>query len=70
MRLAALGLAALLSTVGSTAYAQSHTAPTQGAWTPPRSALSSAIPTLAEDAALQAAVAAETRPAADRARDD
>jgi predicted methyltransferase len=70
MRLAALGLAALLSTVAvTTASAQSQTAPTQGAWTPPRSALSSAIPTFAEDAALQAAVAAETRPAADRARD-
>ena len=70
MRLAAFGLAALLSTVAvTTASAQSQTAPTQGAWTPPRSALSSAIPTFAEDAALQAAVAAETRPAADRARD-
>ena len=69
MRLAALGLAALLSTVAATTAAQSQTAPTQGAWTPPRSALSSAIPSFEEDTALQAAVAAETRPAADRARD-
>lgn len=70
MRLAALGLAALLSTVASTTVlAQSPTASTQGAWTPPRSALSSAMPTLQEDAALLAAVAAPTRPAEDRARD-
>lgn len=54
------------------ALAQSSAPPaaqTEGAWTPPRSALSSAIPTLTEDTALQAAVASEARPAADRARD-
>lgn len=71
MRLAAFGLAALLSTVAVTAAtAQSQPSPqTDGAWTPPRSALSSAMPTFEEDTALKAAVAAETRPAADRARD-
>ncbi|MBJ7319358.1 MAG: class I SAM-dependent methyltransferase [Brevundimonas sp.] len=73
MRLAALGLSALLSTVAPTmAAAQSPAQPpaqTEGAWTPPRSALSSAMPTFEEDTALKAAVAAQTRPAADRARD-
>ena len=61
MRLAILGLAAALS-VAAPAVAQN--------WSPPRSALSSAVPVPTEDAALVAAVAAETRPAADRARDD
>ena len=70
MRLAALSLLALAA---AAAPVMAQTAPpasqTEGAWTPPRSALSSAMPTFAEDTALQAAVAAETRPAADRARD-
>ena len=67
MRPAVFGLAAVLL---SAAPAVAHQSPqTEGAWTPPRSALSSALPTFAEDTALQAAVAAETRPAADRARD-
>ncbi|WP_426025548.1 class I SAM-dependent methyltransferase [Brevundimonas sp. TSRC1-1] len=73
MRLAALGLSALLSTVAPTMAAAQSPAPppaqTEGAWTPPRSALSSAMPTFEEDTALKAAVAAQTRPAADRARD-
>lgn len=60
MRLALAALAALLSTAAP-ALAQD--------WNPPRSALSSAVPVPAEDEALLAAVGAETRPAADRARD-
>jgi predicted methyltransferase len=44
-------------------------AQTQGQWTPPRSALSSAMPSFEEDAALKAAVESDSRPAADRARD-
>ena len=79
MRLAALSLFAVAAAVAAPALApvqaqaQAQTVPpaaqTQGAWTPPRSALSSAMPTFADDAALQTAIAAETRPAADRARD-
>lgn len=67
MRFAAFGLAALVSTAAVPALAQSQT---EGAWTPPRSALSSAMPTFAEDTALQAAVASDARPVEDRARDD
>lgn len=77
MRSVFSGLAVLASTAAFVAtavpaLAQSSAPPaaeTEGAWTPPRSALSSAIPTLTEDTALQAAVAAQSRPAADRARD-
>lgn len=73
MRLAALSLIAVATAAAAPALAQTQTVPpaaqTQGAWTPPRSALSSAMPTFADDAALQTAIAAETRPAADRARD-
>ena len=70
MRFAALGLAVLMSATAP-AFAQTvrPAAQTEGAWTPPRSALSSAMPTFAEDTALLAAVAADSRPAADRARD-
>ncbi|NBB64276.1 methyltransferase [Pseudomonas sp. ODNR1LW] len=67
MRHHLLGLAAAL--VALPAAAQTAAPQTAAPWTPPRSALSSAMPTLQEDAALQAAVAAETRPAEDRARD-
>ena len=79
MRLAALSLFAVAAAAAAPALApvqaqaQAQTVPpaaqTQGAWTPPRSALSSAMPTFADDAALQTAIAAETRPASDRARD-
>lgn len=73
MRLAALSFFAVAAAAAAPALAQTQTVPpaaqTQGAWTPPRSALSSAMPTFADDAALQTAIAAETRPAADRARD-
>lgn len=61
MRLVALGLAALMSAAAPAAMAQN--------WNPPRSALSSAVPVPAEDAALQAAIASDSRPVADRARD-
>lgn len=67
MHLHLLGLAAAL--VALPAAAQTAAPQTAAAWSPPRSALSSAMPTLQEDAALQAAVAAPTRPAEDRARD-
>ncbi|PZU72766.1 MAG: methyltransferase [Brevundimonas sp.] len=77
MRSVFSGLAVLATTAAFVAtavpaLAQSSAPPaaqTEGAWTPPRSALSSAMPTLTEDTALQAAVAAQSRPAADRARD-
>ena len=74
MRLTALRLAAVISSLIPVAALVAPTAvmaqsQTEGAWTPPRSALSSAMPTLAEDTALQAAIAADSRPAADRARD-
>ena len=74
MRLPALGLAVLVSSAALTpvlapAHAQAQ-AQTEGAWTPPRSALSSAMPTFSEDTALKAAVASPTRSAEDRARDD
>ncbi|MCA0366943.1 MAG: methyltransferase domain-containing protein [Proteobacteria bacterium] len=77
MRSVFSGLAVLATTVAFVAtavpaLAQSSAPPaaqTEGAWTPPRSALSSAMPTLTEDTALQAAVAAQSRSAADRARD-
>ncbi|MDQ1154687.1 class I SAM-dependent methyltransferase [Brevundimonas sp. SORGH_AS_0993] len=67
----ALSVAALSVAVAGPVLAQSAppAGQTEGAWKPPRSALSSAIPTLAEDTALQAAVASEARPVADRARD-
>ncbi|WP_217695950.1 hypothetical protein, partial [Pseudomonas syringae] len=60
MRLAALGLAVLMSATAP-AFAQTArpAAQTEGAWTPPRSALSSAMPTFAEDTALLTAVAAD-----------
>ncbi|KAK0351475.1 hypothetical protein LTR94_024824, partial [Friedmanniomyces endolithicus] len=74
-----LGLAPAVLTAGAllvgsalpqAAAAQAANAPqTQGAWTPPRSALSSEIPTLAEDEALKSAIASEARPAQDKARD-
>jgi predicted methyltransferase len=67
MRLHLLGLAAVL--VALPAAAQTVPAQTEGAWTPPRSALSSTLPILEEDKALQAAVAAPTRPPEDRSRD-
>ncbi len=67
MRLAVYGLAAVLLSAAPALAQQSPQ--TQGAWTPPRSALSSAMPTFSDDTALQAAITAETRPAADRARD-
>ena len=67
MRLAVCGLAAVLLSAAPALAQQSPQ--TQGAWTPPRSALSSAMPTFSDDTALQTAIAAETRPAADRARD-
>ena len=67
MRLAVYGLAAVLLSAAPALAQQSPQ--TQGAWTPPRSALSSAMPTFSDDTALQTAIAAETRPAADRARD-
>ena len=57
MRLAIVGLAAVLVSALPAA-----------AQTPPRSALSTAIPTPQEDEALLAAVASTTRPEADRAR--
>ena len=58
MRLAIVGLAAVLVSALPAA-----------AQTPPRSALSTAIPTPQEDEALLSAVASTTRPEADRARD-
>lgn len=70
--LAVLATTAAFVATAVPALAQSSAPPaaqTEGAWTPPRSALSSAMPTLTEDTALQAAVAAQSRPAADRARD-
>ncbi|MBN9465017.1 methyltransferase domain-containing protein [Brevundimonas sp.] len=70
--LAVLATTAAFAATAVPALAQSSAPPaaqTEGAWTPPRSALSSAMPTLTEDAALQAAVAAQSRPVADRARD-
>lgn len=63
---AVFGLAAVVCGLAAPALAQTQT---EGAWTPPRSALSSAMPTFAEDTALQAAVASDVRPAADKARD-
>ena len=67
MRPAVYGLVAVLLSAAPALAQQSPQ--TQGAWTPPRSALSSAMPTFSDDTALQSAIAAETRPAADRARD-
>jgi hypothetical protein len=57
MRLTALRLAAVISSLIPVAALVAPTAvmaqsQTEGAWTPPRSALSSAMPTLAEDTAL------------------
>lgn len=60
MRLALFGLAAALAVTGA--------APT-AAQTPARSALSTTMPDLQDDAALRAAVDSPARPAADRARD-
>ena len=76
MRSVFSGLAVLATTAAFVAtavpaLAQSSAPPaaqTEGAWTPPRSALSSAMPTLTEDTALQAAVAAQSRPAAKKAK--
>lgn len=63
-----LVLAALLaSALAAPAFAQN--APPEAAPLPHRQGLSMEMPQLAEDAALQAAVAATTRPEADRARD-
>lgn len=67
---AALSLSILaLALAAAPVLAQTPTQQTDAPWTPPRSALSSAIPTFEEDAALQAAIASDARPAADRARD-
>ncbi len=63
-----LVLAALLaSALAAPALAQ--TAPPESAPLPHRQGLSMEMPTMGEDAALQAAVASTTRPEADRARD-
>lgn len=63
-----LVLAALLaSALAAPAFAQN--APPEAAPLPHRQGLSMEMPQLAEDAALQAAIAATTRPEADRARD-
>jgi predicted methyltransferase len=62
--LRSVALAALALLAAAPALAQ-----TEGAWTPPRSALSGAMPTLQEDEALKTAVASPSRPEADRARD-
>lgn len=60
----ALLAAAALAACAAPGLAQAQQTPTL-----PRSALSTAIPELQGDAALQAAVASTTRPEADRARD-
>ena len=63
-----LVLAALLaSAFAAPAFAQN--APPESAPLPHRQGLSMEMPKMAEDAALQAAVASTTRPEADRARD-
>ena len=51
MRIAVYGLAAVLLSAAPALAQQSPQ--TQGAWTPPRSALSSAMPTFSDDTALQ-----------------
>jgi len=60
MRPVVLIAAALAALVATPALAQAHA---------PRSALSTAMPELQEDSALQAAIASTTRPEGDRARD-
>src|SRR5690606_27677013 len=55
--------------LGSPVPALAQAAPSDAAPLPRREGLSMEMPTLSEDAALQAAVASTSRPEADRARD-